>query len=83
MPKHFPARIDKINVDDGRLTMDLKAPWGSPRLRLGEAVDLRVKLAVAALLIRSLAADYRILVTYVDVSVPERSVVGTNPQVGG
>ena len=36
-----------------------------------------------ALLIRSLAADYRALVTYVDVSVPERSVVGTNPQVGG
>ena len=83
VPKHFPARIDKINVDDGRLTMDLKAPWGSPRLQLGEAVDLRVKLAVAALLIRSLAADYRGLVTYVDVSVPERSVVGTNPQVGG
>jgi hypothetical protein len=59
--------------------MTLREPWGSPRLLLGEAVDLRAKLAVAALLIRSLSADYRSQVTYLDVSVPERSVVGTNP----
>lgn len=83
VPKHFPARIDKVTFDDGRLTMDLKSPWGSPRLQLGEPVDVRVKLAAAALLIRSLSADYRGLVTYIDVSVPERSVVGTNPQVEG
>jgi cell division septal protein FtsQ len=83
VPKRFPARIDKVSFEDGRLTMDLAAPWGSPRLRLGEPVDLRVKLAVAALLIRSLGADYRSQVAYLDVSVPERSVVGTNPQVEG
>jgi cell division septal protein FtsQ len=83
VPKRFPARIDKVSFEDGRLTMDLAAPWGSPRLRLGEPVDLRVKLAVAALLIRSLGADYRGQVVYLDVSIPERSVVGTNSQVGG
>jgi hypothetical protein len=63
--------------------MQLGAPWGLPRLQLGEAVDLRAKLAVAALLIRSLSPDDRSHVTYLDVSVPERSVVGTNLQVGG
>jgi hypothetical protein len=83
VPKRFPARIDKVSFEDGRLTMDLAAPWGSPRLRLGEPVDLRVKLAVAALLIRSLGADYSGQVVYLDVSIPERSVVGTNSQVGG
>jgi cell division septal protein FtsQ len=83
LPARFPARIEKVNLDDGQLTMQLGAPWGLPRLQLGEAVDLRAKLAVAALLIRSLSPDDRSHVTYLDVSVPERSVVGTNPQVGG
>jgi cell division septal protein FtsQ len=81
LPRRFPARIDKVSLADGQLTMGLKAPWGSPQVRLGEAVDLRVKLAVAALLIRSLSADDRSEVTYLDVSVPERTIVGTNPQV--
>jgi hypothetical protein len=79
LPKRFPGGIDEVSLDDGELTMALREPWGSPRLLLGEAVDLRAKLAVAALLIRSLSADYRSQVTYLDVSVPERSVVGTNP----
>jgi hypothetical protein len=83
LPRGFPARIDKVSLDHGELTMDLEAPWGSPQVRLGEAVDLRVKLAVASLLIRSLSAGDRGEVRYLDVSVPERSVVGTNPQVGG
>jgi cell division septal protein FtsQ len=83
LPKRFPAQIEEVSLADGELTMVLQEPWGSPRVLLGEAVDLRVKLAAAALLIRSLSADYRSQVAYLDVSVPERSVVGTNPQVGG
>jgi cell division septal protein FtsQ len=83
LPKRFPARIDEVNIADGQLTMALREPWGSPQLQLGEPTDLRVKLAAAALLLRSLSADYRSEVTYLDVSVPERTVVGTNPQVGG
>jgi hypothetical protein len=63
--------------------MDLRAPWGGPELRLGEAVDVKAKLAVAAVVLRSLSADAPSSVGYVDVSLPERTVVGTNPQVEG
>jgi cell division septal protein FtsQ len=83
VPDRFPARITEVLLQDGGLTMKLHAPWGEPELRLGEDVDMRAKLAAAALVIRSLDADYRASVAYVDVSVPERTVVGTNPQVEG
>jgi cell division septal protein FtsQ len=80
-PARFPARIDKVSLEDGELTMELHASWGAPELRLGEPVDVRAKLAAAAVVLRSLAADYRGSVGYVDVSVPERTVVGANSQV--
>jgi cell division septal protein FtsQ len=83
IPERFPARIAEVGQKSGGLTMDLRTSWGQPELRLGEAVDLRAKLAAAALVIRSLDADYRASVAYIDVSVPERTVVGTNPQVEG
>ena len=83
VPKDFPVRIHMVRLDGGRLTMDLRAPWGSPELRLGEAVDVKVKLAVAAVVLRSLSAGAHSSVGYVDVSVPERTVVGGNPQVEG
>lgn len=81
VPKDFPVRIDLVRLEGGRLTMDLSAPWGGPELRLGEAVDVEAKLAAAALVLRSLSDDARSSVGYVDVSVPERTVVGSNPQV--
>jgi cell division septal protein FtsQ len=81
VPKDFPVRIDLVRLEGGRLTMDLSAPWGGPELRLGEAVDVEAKLAAAALVLRSLSDDTRGSVGYVDVSVPERTVVGSNPQV--
>jgi cell division septal protein FtsQ len=83
VPRNFPVRIQMVRLEGGRLTMDLWAPWGRPELRLGEAVDVKVKLAVAAVVLRSLSADERSSVGYVDVSVPERTVVGSNPQVEG
>ena len=83
VPKNFPARIQMVRLEGGRLTMDLRAPWGGPELRLGEAVDVKAKLAVAAVVLRSLSADAPSSVGYVDVSVPERTVVGSNPQVEG
>jgi cell division septal protein FtsQ len=83
VPKNFPVRIQMVRLEGGRLTMDLWAPWGRPELRLGEAVDVKVKLAAAAVVLRSLSADARSSVGYVDVSVPERTVVGSNPQVEG
>ena len=83
VPKNFPVRIHMVRLEGGRLTMDLRAPWGSPELRLGEAVDVKVKLAAAAVVLRSLSADAHSPVGYVDVTVPERTVVGGNPQVEG
>jgi cell division septal protein FtsQ len=83
VPKNFPVRIHVVRLEEGQLTMDLCAPWGGPELRLGEAVDVKVKLAVAAVVLRALSADTRSSVGYVDVSVPERAVVGSNPQVEG
>jgi cell division septal protein FtsQ len=83
VPKNFPVRIHIVRLEEGQLTMDLWAPWGGPELRLGEAVDVEVKLAVAAVVLRALSADTRSSVGYVDVSVPERAVVGRNPQVEG
>jgi cell division septal protein FtsQ len=83
VPKNFPVRIHMVRLEGGQLTMDLWAPWGGPELRLGEAADMDVKLAVAAVVLRALSADARSAVGYVDVSVPERAVVGTNPQVEG
>jgi cell division septal protein FtsQ len=82
-PARFPARIDKVSLENGELTMELQAPWGDPELRLGQPVDVRAKLAAAAVVLRSLSSDYRGSVGYVDVSVPERTVVGTNSQVSG
>jgi hypothetical protein len=82
-PSTFPVRIDKVSLAGGELTMELRASWGAPELRLGEPVDVRAKLAAAGIVLPSLAADYRESVAYVDVSVPERTVVGTNSQVSG
>lgn len=81
VPKNFPVRIHMVRLEGGRLTMDLRAPWGSPELRIGEAVDVKVKLAAAAVVLRSLSAEAPSSVGYVDVSVPERTVVGSDPQV--
>jgi hypothetical protein len=81
VPERFPARITEVLPQNGGLTMKLRAPWGEPELRLGENADMRAKLAAAALVIRSLDATYRASIAYVDVSVPERTVVGTNSQV--
>jgi hypothetical protein len=81
VPKRFPARINAVRIDEGRLIFSLRAPWGQPELRLGEPVGLEVKLASAALVLRSLNAGERASAAYLDVSIPERVVVGTNPRL--
>jgi cell division septal protein FtsQ len=83
VPRRFPARIDDVRLRAGELTLGLRAPWGTPELRLGEPVDVKLKLAAAALVLRSLTAPERPSVAYVDVSVPERTVVGSNSQPEG
>ncbi|HEY3069372.1 MAG TPA: FtsQ-type POTRA domain-containing protein [Gaiellaceae bacterium] len=83
VPRRFPARIYTVRLEGGQLTFRLRATWGRPELRLGEPVDVAVKLASAALVLRSIPADERGAVRYVDASLPERVVVGSNPQPSG
>jgi cell division septal protein FtsQ len=80
VPKSFPARVYVVRLEGGSLTFLLRAPWGRPELRLGSPVDVAPKLAAAALVLRSLSADERGSIGYVDASLPERVVVGANSQ---
>jgi cell division protein FtsQ len=74
----LPATVRAVRARGG-LTLVLAS---APEVRLGDLGDLRLKLAVARRLLLLEAADPA--VTYVDVSVPDRPVVGTsNPQVAG
>ena len=54
-----------------------------PLLLLGEPVDARTKLRVAALVLRKLSVEERAALTYLDVTLPDRPVASTNPQVSG
>jgi hypothetical protein len=71
---HVGADVRQVLVD-GVLTLVLAS---GTELRLGDSGDLRLKLSIAKRLL-PLAAGAR----YVDVSVPERPVAGSNPQVAG
>jgi cell division protein FtsQ len=73
-PLHVGADVRQVLVD-GVLTLVLAS---GTELRLGDSGDLRLKLSIAKRLL-PLAAGAR----YVDVSVPERPVAGSNPQVAG
>jgi cell division protein FtsQ len=74
-PLGVTAGVRSVRSTDYELTLVL----GSGReLRLGDAGDLRLKLAIARRVL-PLTTD----ATYVDVSVPERPVAGYNPQPEG
>jgi cell division protein FtsQ len=83
LPGRFPAKVARVDLEKAELTMALLTEWGTPELRLGDVADMDVKLEVAALVLRSLTAEERASAVYVDVSVPERAVVGStlNSQV--
>ena len=78
--KTFPVRVDAARLDDGKLVLIVA---GSTELRLGEPVDLDVKLAAAARVLGALSHDERALLAYLDVSLPERPVAAENTQVVG
>ena len=78
LPEGFPARVTAVSLDATSLTMMLRAEWGEVELQLGDPADAAVKLEVAALVLRSLSPDERLSTRYVDVSVPERTVVGSS-----
>lgn len=83
-PKHMRLPIHGARLEDGELTLVLAGEGGTrPTLLLGEPVDVRTKLLVATLVLRQLGADELAALTYIDVSLPDRPVASTNPQVSG
>ncbi len=70
----FPARFTTVTFTHGEVTMRLRL---GVELRLGEPVDVRLKLAIARRALRVLPPGS----TYLDVAVPQRPVAGSNPQV--
>jgi hypothetical protein len=70
----FPARFTTASLSHGELTLHLRL---GIELRLGEPVDVRLKLAVARRALRVLPPGS----TYLDVAVPQRPVAGSNPQL--
>ncbi len=75
----LPSGVRSVSVSEH--TLDLELGSGL-ELRLGDAGDLRLKLAIARRILRSAAAVSDVS-GYLDVSLPERPVLSLNPQVGG
>lgn len=73
LPEDFPERIETARADGGAVTLVLS---DGAELRLGRAKSLGLKLAVASRVLRALSPSERDGLAYLDVSIPERVVVG-------
>jgi len=76
----FAHRVTWARIHDGELSLGLH---DGPELRLGGPVDLQLKIAIVRSVLPTLALPSAGGPTYVDVSVPERPVAGSNPQPAG
>lgn len=72
----FPARVRTVSAGREGIVVQLASGLD---LRLGEGDELALKLAVAARVVGLIEAG----TAYLDVSIPERPVAGSNPQVEG
>jgi cell division septal protein FtsQ len=70
--------VSKVKAAAGELTFVLRS---HVELRLGDARDIALKLAVADRVLASLNPDERRTVKYLDLTLPSRPVTGTNPKV--
>jgi cell division septal protein FtsQ len=70
----LPVRVATAALTHGELTLRLRSGL---ELRVGEPVDVRLKLAVARRALVVLPPGS----TYLDVSLPQRPVAGANPQL--
>jgi cell division protein FtsQ len=70
--------VRKVKAAAGDLTLVLRSGL---QLRLGEARDVALKLAVADRLLHALSADELGRISYLDLTLPTRPVTGTNPQL--
>ncbi|HVD65466.1 MAG TPA: FtsQ-type POTRA domain-containing protein [Gaiellaceae bacterium] len=83
-PKHMLLPIHRGRFVDGELTFVLAGEGDArPLLKLGEPTDVRTKLRAAALVLRTLNSEELALLAYLDVSLPDRVVTSSNPQVSG
>ncbi len=80
VPRPFPLRVRSARLQLGRLTLVVGE---GTELRLGEPSELRLKLVIADRVLRAVEPEERAQLTYVDLSLPERPVAGTNSQVEG
>ena len=71
LPRPFPIRVRSARAQLGRIVLVVGT---GAELRLGEPIDLRLKLAVAERLLRSIPPDERAELDYVDLSLPARPV---------
>jgi cell division protein FtsQ len=76
LARRFPAHIVLGALQRDGLVLRLRSGL---EVRLGDATDIRLKLAIAARALRTLPTGAH----YIDVSVPGRPVAGNNPQVSG
>jgi cell division septal protein FtsQ len=75
----LPGGIATVRVGEAELALVL---GGGLEVRLGDAGDLRLKLAIARRILHATGAALA-GVGYIDVAVPERPVVSAKSQVGG
>jgi cell division septal protein FtsQ len=73
-------RIAFVRALDGQITLGLR---GGLEIRLGQPVDLRLKIAIAHGILPTLALPAAGGPDYLDLAVPERPVAGRNPQPSG
>jgi cell division protein FtsQ len=78
VPDRFPGRVDAARGTPDDLVVVLGT---KTELRLGEASELQLKLAVAATVLSELGAGARRELAYLDVSLPTRPVGMEKPQV--
>jgi cell division protein FtsQ len=76
----FAGRVLWARVQDGQLTLALRAGLD---LEFGPPASLALKIAVVRSVLPTLNPPSASGPTYLDVSVPERPVAGTNPQPAG
>lgn len=73
LPRRFPVRVRAIRARDDGVTLVVAT---DTQVRLGRPSELALKIAVAARVLRSLPKSERLGLAYLDVTVPERPVVG-------
>lgn len=80
VPRPFPLHVRSARMQLGRVTLVVGE---RTELRLGEPAELRLKLVIGERVLRAMEPDERAQFGYVDLSLPERPVAGTDPQVEG